>query len=137
MVVLIVDDAKIMRTILGDIFERFYGVDSEDIHEAEGGLEAVEKFKRIKPDLVLLDIRMPDMDGVETIREIMKVDADAKVIMCTAQSERENVRECIKLGAKDYITKPPEPDRVLEAIDKIMGTNTADTDTDADAGAAD
>ena len=89
--------------------------------EAENGLKAVEKFKELSPDLVLMDITMPEMDGIAALKEIKKIDAGAKVIMCSAMGQQAMVIESIQAGAKDFIVKPFQQDRVLEAVKKVVG----------------
>ena len=89
--------------------------------EAENGLRGVEKYKEVNPDLVLMDITMPEMDGIQALREIKKVDPNASVIMCSAMGQQAMVIESIQSGAKDFIVKPFQADRVLEAVKKAIG----------------
>ena len=115
--ILIVDDATFMRMMLKDILTKNgYNV----VGEAENGLKAVSKFKELKPDLVTLDITMPEMDGIQALKKIKEVDASAKVIMCSAMGQQALVLESIKNGARDFIVKPFQPDRVLDAVGKIL-----------------
>lgn len=114
--VLIVDDAVFMRMKLKDILEKNgYAV----LGEAKNGLEAVEKYKTEKPDLVTMDITMPEMDGVEALKEIKAFDANAKVLMCSAMGQQSMVMEAIREGALDFIVKPFDADRVIKALDKV------------------
>lgn len=119
--VLIVDDALFMRKMLSDILKK-EGI--EVCGEAENGKEAVEKYQQLKPDLVTMDIVMPKMeeiDGVAAVREIMKIDPQAKIIMVSAMGQHSLVVEAIQAGAKDFITKPFQPSRVIEAIKRVVG----------------
>lgn len=114
--VLIVDDAVFMRMKLKDILEKNgYSV----LGEAKNGLEAVEKYKTEKPDLVTMDITMPEMDGVEALKEIKAFDANAKVLMCSAMGQQSMVMEAIREGALDFIVKPFDSERVIKALDKV------------------
>lgn len=114
--VLIVDDAVFMRMKLKDILEKNgYAV----LGEAKNGLEAVEKYKTEKPDLVTMDITMPEMDGVEALKEIKAFDANAKVLMCSAMGQQSMVMEAIREGALDFIVKPFDSERVIKALDKV------------------
>ncbi|EUJ29027.1 response regulator [Listeria grayi] len=112
---LIVDDAMFMRTMIKNIVK---DSDFEVVAEAENGLEAVKKYEEFKPDLVTLDITMPEMDGLEALAQIMAKDPNAKVIMCSAMGQQGMVVDAIKKGAKDFIVKPFQADRVLEALEK-------------------
>jgi two-component system chemotaxis response regulator CheY len=115
--VLVVDDAAFMRMMLTDILTKG---GYEVIGEAENGLDAIEKYNQLHPDLVTMDITMPEKDGLEALKEIKKVDTDAKVIMCSAMGQQDMVLDAIKSGAKDFIVKPFQGDRVLEAINKAL-----------------
>ena len=116
--ILICDDAAFMRMMIKGIL----GKGGYDVAgEAENGLKAVEKYKELSPDLVLMDITMPEMDGIQAVREIKKIDANAKVIMCSAMGQQAMVVESIQAGAKDFIVKPFQEDRVLEAVKKVIG----------------
>ncbi|EAG2128994.1 TPA_asm: response regulator [Listeria monocytogenes] len=112
---LIVDDAMFMRTMIKNIVK---DSDFEVVAEAENGLEAVKKYDEVKPDIVTLDITMPEMDGLEALAQIMAKDPSAKVIMCSAMGQQGMVVDAIKKGAKDFIVKPFQVDRVLEALEK-------------------
>ncbi|MCI5955179.1 MAG: response regulator [Lachnospiraceae bacterium] len=116
--ILVCDDAAFMRMMIKDILTKNgYNVAGE----AENGLKAVEKYKEVTPDLVLMDITMPEMDGIQALKEIKKVDAGAKVIMCSAMGQQAMVIESIQAGAKDFIVKPFQADRVIEAVKKVVG----------------
>ena len=115
--ILICDDAAFMRMMIKDILSKNgYNVAGE----AENGMKAVEKFKEVTPDLVLMDITMPEMDGIAALKEIKKIDAGAKVIMCSAMGQQAMVIESIQAGAKDFIVKPFKPDRILATAEKIL-----------------
>ena len=116
--VLIVDDAVFMRMKLRDILEKS---GYEVVAEAQNGLEAVEKFKQELPDLITMDITMPEMDGVEALKAIKALDKDAKVVMCSAMGQQSMVMEAIQSGALDFIVKPFDTDRVLQSIERVMG----------------
>ncbi len=111
--VLVCDDAIFMRTMISDILaEAGYEV----VGEAETGVQAIERYKELHPDLVTMDIVMPDMGGIEAVREIVKRDPDAKILMCSAMGQQALVVEAIQAGAKDFVVKPFQPSRVLEAV---------------------
>jgi len=116
--VLIVDDAAFMRMMIKDILEKN---GFQVIGEANNGLKAVELYKKEKPDIVTMDITMPDMDGIEAVKAIKEFDPAAKVVMCSAMGQQTMVMDAIRAGAKDFIVKPFQPDRVLEAIKKVIG----------------
>ncbi|NLN26767.1 MAG: response regulator [Firmicutes bacterium] len=115
--VLIVDDASFMRMRL----RRVVTEAGHDVIEAANGLEAIEMYKEHKPDVVLMDITMPEMDGVEALKQIIELDPNAKVIMCTALGQKSMVMESVKAGAKDFIVKPFQPEQVVEAVNKQVG----------------
>lgn len=115
--VLIVDDTKFMRNILKNILKK---KELEIIGEASNGREAVEKYKELKPDLVTMDIIMPEMDGIQAVKEILKADSNAKILMCSAMGQQAMVIEAIQAGAKDFVIKPFQPTRVLEAVDRTL-----------------
>ncbi|MBO7374195.1 MAG: response regulator [Lachnospiraceae bacterium] len=116
--ILVVDDAAFMRMMIKDILSKNgYTVAGE----AENGAKAVEKYNELKPDLVLMDITMPDKYGIQALKEIKSADPGAKVIMCSAMGQQAMVIESIQAGAKDFIVKPFQPDRVLEAVKKVVG----------------
>lgn len=116
--VLIVDDAAFMRMMIKDILQKN---GFEVIGEGSNGIEAVNLYKKERPDVVTMDITMPDMDGVEAVKEIRSFDPAAKIIMCSAMGQQSMVMDAIKSGAKDFIVKPFQADRVLEAIRKVVG----------------
>ncbi len=115
--VLIVDDAIFMRKMLADILKK---EGYEICGEAENGAQAVEKYKDLNPDLVTMDIIMPDMSGIDAVKEIMKIDPNAKIIMVSAMGHQTLVVEAIQAGAKDYVVKPFQPSRVLEAVQRVI-----------------
>lgn len=113
--VMIVDDAAFMRMKLKDILQKNgYNV----VAEAQNGVEAVEKYKAEKPNLVTMDITMPEMDGVEALKEIKAFDPAARVVMCSAMGQQGMVMDAIRSGAVDFIVKPFDSDRVIKALDK-------------------
>ncbi|MEG6585892.1 response regulator [Dendrosporobacter sp. 1207_IL3150] len=116
--VMVVDDAAFMRMMIKDILTKN---GYEVVGEAENGLKAVEKYQELKPDLTTMDITMPEMDGIAAVKEIKKIDPAAKVIMCSAMGQQAMVIEAIQSGARDFIVKPFQPDRVLEAVRKAVG----------------
>lgn len=116
--VLIVDDAAFMRMMIKDILEKN---GFEVIGEANNGIKAVELYKKERPDVVTMDITMPDMDGIEAVKAIKIFDPTAKVIMCSAMGQQSMVMDAIRAGAKDFIVKPFQADRVIEAIKKVVG----------------
>lgn len=116
--VLIVDDASFMRMMIKDILQKN---GFEVVGEAANGIEAVNLYKKEKPDVVTMDITMPDMDGIEAVKEIKSFDPAAKIIMCSAMGQQSMVMDAIKSGARDFIVKPFQADRVLEAIRKVVG----------------
>lgn len=116
--ILIVDDAAFMRMMIKDILEKN---GFEVVGEANNGIKAVELYKKEKPDIVTMDITMPDMDGIEAVKAIKEFDPAAKVIMCSAMGQQTMVMDAIRAGARDFIVKPFQPDRVLEAIKKVLG----------------
>lgn len=116
--ILICDDAAFMRMMIKDILTKNgYNVAAE----AENGAKAVEKYNEVKPDLVLMDITMPEMDGIQALKKIKENDPSALVIMCSAMGQQAMVIESIQAGAKDFIVKPFQADRVLEAVQKVVG----------------
>ena len=89
--------------------------------EAENGAKAIEKYKEVKPDLVIMDITMPEVDGIQAVKEIKAFDPNAKVVMCSAMGQQAMVIEAIQAGARDFIVKPFQADRVIEAVKKVLG----------------
>jgi two-component system, chemotaxis family, chemotaxis protein CheY len=116
--VLVCDDAIFMRTMISDILS---GAGYDVVGEAETGVQAIERYRDLKPDLVTMDIVMPDMGGIDAVREIIKHDPDAKVLMCSAMGQQALVVEAIQAGAKDFVVKPFQPSRVLEAVQRVLG----------------
>ena len=116
--VLVCDDAIFMRTMIRDILAQ---AGFEVVGEAETGAQAVERYRQLKPDLVTMDIVMPDMGGIDAVREIVKQDPDAKILMCSAMGQQALVFEAIQAGAKDFVVKPFQPSRVLEAVKRVLG----------------
>ena len=114
---LVVDDAIFMRTVLKKMLseEGF-----EVVGEAGNGIDAIQMAAKLKPDIVTLDITMPEMDGIKAVPEILKVSPDSKIIMCSALGQQAMVVDAIKKGAKDFIVKPFEKSRVLQAINNVM-----------------
>ncbi|MDD6796824.1 MAG: response regulator [Bacteroides sp.] len=116
--ILICDDAAFMRMMIKDILTKNgYNIAGE----AENGLKAIEKYNELKPDLVLMDITMPEMDGIQALKSIKSNDPSAVVIMCSAMGQQAMVIESIQSGAKDFIVKPFQADRVIEAVKKVIG----------------
>ncbi len=116
--VLVCDDAIFMRTMIGDILSQ---AGYEIVGEAETGVQAVEKYAELRPDLVTMDIVMPDMGGIDAVREIVQQDPDARILMCSAMGQQALVVEAIQAGAKDFVVKPFQPSRVLEAVQRVLG----------------
>ncbi|MDN5342287.1 response regulator [Oceanotoga sp. DSM 15011] len=114
--ILITDDAAFMRMILKDIVTK---AGYEVVGEAANGQEAVDKYKELQPDFVTMDITMPVMDGIQAIKEIKAGDSEAKIIVCSAMGQQAMVIEAIQAGAKDFIVKPFQSNRVIEAIQKL------------------
>jgi len=116
--ILIVDDAAFMRMMIKDILSKNgYTV----IAEAENGLKAIEKYKEVNPDLVIMDITMPEMDGIQAVKQIKQINDAAKIIMCSAMGQQAMVIESIQAGARDFIVKPFQAERVIEAVRKVVG----------------
>ena len=116
--VLVVDDAAFMRMMVKDILTKN---GYEVVGEAENGMKALEKYQELKPDLITMDITMPEMDGISAVKEIKKVDPNAKIVMCSAMGQQSMVIDAIQSGAKDFIVKPFQADRVIESIRKVLG----------------
>lgn len=115
--VLIVDDAKFMRLALSSIFNKN---NIEIVGLAENGQEAVQMFEELKPDIVMLDIIMPVMNGIEALKEIIEIDHNAKVVMCSAMGQQKQVVEAIEQGAMDFIVKPFNEDKILKTVHHIL-----------------
>jgi two-component system chemotaxis response regulator CheY len=114
--ILITDDALFMRVTLKKILTEG---GFEVVGEAQNGAEAVALYSQLKPDIVTMDITMPEMDGLQALKEIKKIDPSAKVVMCSAMGQKNMVVEAVQSGAKDFIVKPFQPDRVLESMRKL------------------
>lgn len=115
--VLICDDAIFMRTMIADILRK---AGFEIAGEASTGREAVLKYRELRPDLVTMDIVMPEMGGIEAVREILREDPAARILMCSAMGQQALVVEAIQLGAREYVVKPFQPSRVLEAVQRVL-----------------
>ncbi len=116
--VLVVDDAAFMRKMVSDALSKG---GHEVVGEAGNGVEAVAQYQALKPEVTTLDITMPEKDGLAALREIIALDPAARVIMCSALGQESKVLESIKAGAKDFVVKPFQPDRVIEAVGKALG----------------
>ena len=116
--VLVVDDAAFMRKVVSDALN---GGGHEVIGEASNGVEAVARYQELQPELMTLDITMPEMDGLTALKEIIAIDPSARIIMCSALGQESKVLEAIKAGAKDFVVKPFQPSRVLEAVQRVLG----------------
>ena len=114
--ILIVDDAEFLRVRL----TKMLGTDGYEVFQAENGLKAVNSYKELHPDIVLMDVTMPEMDGLTALKEIVGFDPKARVIMLTALGQESVVLEAVKSGAKDFVVKPFEQDRVMKAITKLL-----------------
>lgn len=115
--VLVVDDAGFMRMMIKDILSKNgYQV----VGEAENGQKAVKKYQELQPDIVTMDITMPELDGIGAVKEIKKIDPNARILMCSAMGQQAMVIDAIQAGAKDFIVKPFKPERVLEAVTKAL-----------------
>jgi two-component system chemotaxis response regulator CheY len=115
--VLVVDDAVFMRKMVGDALAKN---GHEVIGEAANGVEAVQRFQELQPEVTTLDITMPEKDGVAALREIISIDPAARVVMCSALGQESKVLEAIRSGAKDFVVKPFQPDRIQQAIEKAL-----------------
>jgi two-component system, chemotaxis family, chemotaxis protein CheY len=116
--VLICDDALFMRTMLADILTQ---ANFEVVGEAQSGTEAVSLYRELRPMLVTMDIVMPDMGGIDAVREIVREYPDARILMCSAMGQQALVVEAIQAGARDFVVKPFQPSRVLEAVQRVLG----------------
>ena len=113
---LIVDDAVFMRRMLADMVEGHHEV----CGEASNGMEAIEKYKELLPDIVTMDITMPRMHGIEAMREILEYDHNAKVLICSAIGHKQKVLEAMKTGARDFVVKPFQKEQILDAITRLL-----------------
>lgn len=116
--IMIVDDAPLMRTLLASILTE-HGF--EVIHLAVNGKEAVEAYPKAKPDVVIMDVSMPEMNGVDALKLILGADPEAKIIMCSTFGQQSFILKAIELGAKDFIAKPFSPYQVIDAVRHVMG----------------
>jgi two-component system chemotaxis response regulator CheY len=116
--ILLVDDAAFMRKMIKDTLTKN---GYTEVFEAVDGADAVEKFSEIGPDLVVMDITMPNMDGLEALKAIRAKDGSANVVMCSAMGQESMVMDAVRSGAKDFIVKPFKPDRVLKTVTSILG----------------
>lgn len=117
--VLIVDDAAFMRMMLKNILAN---TAYEVVGEADTGAKGVQLYQELRPDIVTMDITMPDMDGLTAVKEIRKIDPQAKIIMCSAMGQQAMIVDAVKSGAADFLVKPFQPERVLEALQKVSGS---------------
>lgn len=115
--IIVVDDSQFMRLILKEIIT---SMGHTVIAEAEDGYEAILKYSELRPDLVTMDINMPRMSGVSALKEIIKIDPSAKILICSALGQPSMITEAIRAGAKDFVVKPIKESRVIEAIHKII-----------------
>ncbi|MBF0406369.1 MAG: response regulator [Candidatus Riflebacteria bacterium] len=116
--VMIVDDAAVMRIMLKQLLTKS---GYEVVMEATSGADAVAKYPSVKPDLVTMDITMPDMDGIAAVKEIVKMDPDAKIVMCSAMGTIDKVKAAILAGAKNFLVKPLQPEKVIATIQQVLG----------------
>jgi two-component system, chemotaxis family, chemotaxis protein CheY len=115
--IVLADDLSFMRMVQKEILqERGYDV----VGEASDGIEAVEKYKQLRPDVIILDITMPNMNGLEAMYKIFEMDKSAKIIICSALGQQQLIVEAIKAGVKDFIVKPFKPERVISSIEKAI-----------------
>jgi two-component system, chemotaxis family, chemotaxis protein CheY len=114
--VLVVDDAVVMRMMIKNILTK----EGYEVVEAQNGLDAVEKYRAVKPDIVTMDMVMPDMDGISAVRQIIAEDPSAKIVMCSSMGQQQLVVEAVQAGAKSFITKPFQPPKILETIEKVL-----------------
>ena len=117
--ILLVDDAAFMRKMIKDTLSK---AGYTDIFEAVDGADAVNKYSEVQPDLVIMDITMPNMDGLEALKAIRAKDGNANVVMCSAMGQESMVMDAVRSGAKDFIVKPFKGDRVLKTVSTILGT---------------
>ena len=115
--VLVVDDAAFMRKMVGDALAKG---GHEVVGEAGNGSEAIDRYRELKPDVMTLDITMPERDGIAALKDIIELDPAAKVVMCSALGQESKVLESIKLGAKDFVVKPFQPHRVIGAVEQAL-----------------
>lgn len=116
--ILIVDDAVFMRKVIKDLLTQN---NYTDVLEANDGLQAIEMFTEHRPDLVIMDITMPSLDGIQTVKELRKIDGDISILMCSAMGQEALVKEALKYGAKDFIVKPFKSERMISAVERLLG----------------
>ncbi len=116
--IMLVDDAAFMRMMIKDTLQKN---GYTEIVEAGNGEQALATYVAEKPDLVLMDITMPVMDGLEALRRLREMDSSARVVMCSAMGQETMVVDALKLGAKDFIVKPFKPDRIMKTVNSILG----------------
>lgn len=116
--ILVVDDAAFMRMMVKDALSKN---GYTDLYEAADGVQAVDTYNEVKPDLVIMDITMQNMDGLEALRAIMGANPGAKVVMCSAMGQEAMVIDAIKSGAKDFIVKPFKPERIIKTVEQLLG----------------
>lgn len=117
--VLVVDDTAFMRRMLRELLSK---AGLEVVAEAGNGREAVEQYRQVRPDLVIMDITMPELDGIAAVREIVREDPSARIVMCSALGQQELIIEALEAGAQDFVVKPFVPEKVLEAVHKVLGS---------------
>ena len=120
--VLVVDDAIFMRRMISEILEE-NGM--EVVGEADTGASAIKLYAELKPDLVTMDIIMPEMNGIDAVKEIIAIDSQARIVMCSALGQQALVQEAMAAGAKDFLIKPFNPSRVVEVVTKVLGQNVS------------
>jgi len=118
--VMVVEDTAILRKVMRGMLKEFCGMAVENIFEAEDAKTAIEMYKRVYPDVVFLDITLPEMNGKKAIGELLLIDPDARIVMFTNSRSENDVLECISAGAKDYLTKPIQPERIKDSIKKVL-----------------
>jgi two-component system chemotaxis response regulator CheY len=117
--ILLVDDAAFMRKVIKDTLSKN---GYTELYEAVDGADAVAKFEEVKPDLVIMDITMPNMDGLEALKAIREKDSNANVVMCSAMGQETMVMDAVRSGAKDFIVKPFKADRILKTVNSVLGS---------------
>jgi two-component system chemotaxis response regulator CheY len=116
--ILLVDDAAFMRKVIKDTLSKN---GYTELFEAVDGADAVEKYSEVNPDLVIMDITMPNMDGLEALKAIKAKDPNASIVMCSAMGQESMVMDAVRSGAKDFIVKPFKPDRILKTVTTVLG----------------
>jgi two-component system chemotaxis response regulator CheY len=117
--ILLVDDAAFMRKVIKDTLSKN---GYTELYEAVDGADAVEKYSEVNPDLVIMDITMPNMDGLEALKAIRAKDSDASIVMCSAMGQESMVMDAVRSGAKDFIVKPFKPDRIIKTVTSVLGS---------------